>query len=316
MKCHKVSLTINSPLMTPLLADTLFGHICWGIVLHDGEKRLHEFLESSMSTPPLLALSNAMPKGMLPFPILRKTLTEYSHSTLEEIHRHKRLKKIRYLPAEILLEQRDTFSIDKLMALLFSGKESNTVEEPAAVTVMERKHNTVNRLSGSTLDEVGLFAVRELWYPEPMKEFEVYAVTSLSEDELFSLFSKGLQFGFGADRSTGRGDVRPVSIETVELPNTGNRGMAMAHFVPGADDVLQDLRADIFTKYGKLGEHFVHEKNPFKKPIVMYREGATWDAEDTSKGVCGSLIEGVHSDERIKQHAYTPVLYFHEESGR
>ena len=86
--------------------------------------------------------------------------------------------------------------------------------------------------------------------------------------------------------------------------------MALGAFVPDGEKPA-DLRADIFTKFGKLGGSYVHETNPFKKPLIMYATGATM--QPNGRDYCGSLVNGIHKMPHIVHHAYAPLVFFDEE---
>jgi hypothetical protein len=51
--------------------------------------------------------------------------------------------------------------------------------------------------------------------------------------------------------------------------------------------------------------------NPFKKPLAMFAEGAAMDAID-GKDYIGKLLKGVHNNEKIRHHAFAPLIYFNE----
>lgn len=65
----KITIELDSAFITPLQADTLFGHICWALLYMEGESELKKFLEIYTTSPPFLT-SDAFPEGYLPRPIL------------------------------------------------------------------------------------------------------------------------------------------------------------------------------------------------------------------------------------------------------
>jgi CRISPR-associated protein Csm4 len=306
MKLLKAKLEIKTPLVTPLQADTLFGHVCWGLVFRQGERKLDELLSLYDQENPPLVFSNGFPEGMLPFPHLTPYLPRDIESS-EESREFKRLKKVPYLPLEMFLGE-EALSIPKIKAFSHGlGFSSNDLTVSA-----ERMHNTINRVSGTTGEDAGLYSVNETWYTEKGRFQDVYIYTTMERDIVERLIEDGLEHGYGADRSTGKGRIDLVTIGEVEFPDSGYRTMALANFVPSSADKLVHLRAGVMTKYGKLGEHFVHLKNPFKKPIVMYQAGATWDRGDYSP-FCGQLLGNVHDDPAIRHHALSPIIHFNEE---
>ena len=74
------------------------------------------------------------------------------------------------------------------------------------------------------------------------------------------------------------------------------------------------LAGFIFTKYDKLGGTFVLSENPFKKPLIMYKAGSTFDSSDSNLFV-GSLIHNIHKNESICHHAFAPVVMFKEDGS-
>ena len=51
----KLTLQPQSPFITPLASDTLFGQLCWAIRHRFGEKRLIQLLEGYTHEQPLFA---------------------------------------------------------------------------------------------------------------------------------------------------------------------------------------------------------------------------------------------------------------------
>ncbi len=304
MKWYKITLRLKSALVTPLMGDTLFGHICWGIRFHQGEKALTDFLVDCQSKPRLI-ISNGFPAGFLPRPLLRPAKYKADLSILE-YETFKKYKKVHYLPVDWFLEGGLVFSEERLLQKFMTGG----IKE-LSITNTELMHNSINRLSGTVLEDQSPFAVNEFWY-ESDQLFDVYALTDLMSKEVQILFEHGLENGYGADASTGKGWLQVDSVvEETRLPGHGNRAMALGAFVPDNNKPV-DLRSNIFTKFGKLGGSYVYENNPFKKPLLMYAEGATMEAG--TRDYCGSLVSGIHKLPQIVQHAYAPLVFFEEET--
>jgi CRISPR-associated protein Csm4 len=299
--------SIHSGLATPLLGDTLFGHIVWGIALKEGEAAVRDFLSSFDNGKPAVIFSNGFPHGFLPFPLMKPVSRELS---IEEYSTLKQIQKRKYIKMEYFQEKDFVFS-RKNIAL--AGEKDNLPDE---IQEIERMHNTINRITGTTVENGGLFSANEKWIKKDnIPLFDVYALTDLPPKRLKELIENGLENGYGADSSTGKGYLSVHdNIDPVTFPAKGNRFMALSHFVPAEKDRITDLRADLFTKYGKLGGIFVYTKNPFKKPIVMFREGATFSSDTDCKCI-GQLLSNVHNDPEIRQHAYAPVIPYNEEEN-
>ena len=285
MNTYKLSIELKSPLVTPLHADTIWGHMCWGIKYNKGEKSLRDFINMYLENPPIV-LSNAFPKGMLPKP---KVLVydEKEDFNLKEYAKTKKDKKIKYI---------------SFMSLY---KNSNYLSEIAESKIVERVHNTINRLTGTVLEEGGLYTIIEEWYYKG--KFDIYVISLFEKQKVYELFNYAFRFGYGADRSTGKGLINIIDIEEFEFSNEGERLMALANFTIPNNVKVNDLCADVMVKYGKLGGDFVLYKNPFKKPILMYKEGATFKKEKDIKYI-GQLLKNVHSDENIYQYSFAPLI--------
>jgi CRISPR-associated protein Csm4 len=70
MKSFKIKIKLRSSIITPFHSDTLWGHICWALRYKYGKSELDEFLQCYTHAEPPLIISNAFPKGYLPYPVL------------------------------------------------------------------------------------------------------------------------------------------------------------------------------------------------------------------------------------------------------
>lgn len=306
MNTFKIKLKLNSSLITPLMGDTMFGFICWGIYYHEGEPDLKAFLDNYKSNP--FIISEGFPEDTLPRPLLypEKHKTNLS---LEELNTRKIIKKISHVPSTFILNNSNMpLSETKLIDMLIENKSK--VEKLMRLN-MARMHNTINRLT-NTVEENALYTVNEMWFPG-VNVFDVYVVTGCTKERVLQLFEWGFENGYGADKSTGKGNMNIESIEETAFHDNGNKAMALGSFIPAEDEQLQRLRAFVISKFGKLGGHFANSMNPFKKPFIIYAAGATFDAENVNKPFIGRLLDNVHNDTRIRHHAYAPIIRFNAE---
>lgn len=307
MNTYKARIKVHGRLLTPLRADTIFGHVAWGIARHEGAAALEEFL-SAFEEKPTLVLSSAFPAGCLPMPQLCKDLSRpsdvNSYSTI------KKSKRLRHVPASC-------FSSGKAMtrASLAEAASSLLYSEH----VEQALHNTVDRLRGGTLDEVGLFQTRETWlsrrdpHDDTLKPalLDIYILSVMDIERVSIILGWAFEAGFGAKSSSGAGSVELLGIEESSLPSKGNRAMALAPFVPENPVEVEDLRADIFVRHGMLGQELGAYMNPFKKPILFFDEGATF-IPSQERSFIGTMVRNVHKDPRICQHGYAPVVWFED----
>lgn len=304
MNTYKVRIRAPGRLGTPLRGDTIFGHVAWGIARREGAEGISRFL-SGFDEEPQLVVSSAFPAGFVPMPLLApQTGTFTDPSSYSEA---KRLKKRRYIPLSVF-QSGNPVSISTLM-------KTPRAIEPGIVggSVL---HNTVDRYGNGTLEETGLYEREESWwrFPEDTETdrcLEIHTVSPLPIGRIREIFSWAFESGFGARASTGAGEVILEDVEQEELPSRGSRALALGPFVAPEEKPVPGLRADIFTRRGRLGPEFGSTMNPFKKPIVFFAEGATFDAQDGTQFV-GRLLEGVHGDTRIRHQGMAPVLLFKE----
>ncbi|MCX7786408.1 MAG: hypothetical protein N2442_01770 [Spirochaetes bacterium] len=322
MNWYKAQLRLRSSLATPLVGDTLFGHVCWGIVRTKGEKDLLEFLESCEQDPTFFSISSAFPADTLPIPILpssKETLTP----SLSQYGKKKKNKKKRYIPSRVLLEQTEPINRERLNQLLEISEETFVFQSAT------RLHNTINRITGTTEGPTGLFTGDELTLahstPPPAltiellkypKLVDLYIVSRKSKEVVHSLLEDAFKYGYGADTSTGKGWIEVTDIMDIQVRSKGNRYLSLGPFIPTDEERRQinHFSYELFIRKGKIGSEFVHFMNPFKKPILLYREGSSF-ALTTHKPVIGTILKGIHTEEMIRHAAHTPILPFLAEEG-
>ena len=289
MKLFKVQLKIESPLATPLKGDTIWGHIAWGIANHEGEAGITAFIEDCKKAEPAFITSSAFPKGYIcrHIPDVNERKENFS---LEDYAAIKALKKKKYETAS------DYFS---------SASKTETESDNTGFIQNAATHNTISRDSG-TVQEGGLYSVNELWAKQ--KDFDLYILSTYSAERILKLCEWAFENGFGADSSTGKGSISvDKAVQEVQCKNNGNTYMALAPFTVPDLNEIQDLRADIFVRNGKIGGAFVSELSPYKKSVVLYEEGAVFTSKKKLDFI-GTLLQNVHSDSRIVQSAFAPVI--------
>lgn len=305
MTLYKLGLELLSPIITPLKGDTIWGHIVWGIAHNEGEEAVKDFLAESKEKPQLI-VSSAFPSGYicLPLPEPQKRTEKPDIETYSAI---KKNKKHRYEAASRFLSGGCTEKDrpDRIQSVF------------TAVPVM---HNSINRYS-NTVIEGNLFSVTEQWPNLQDKnkfkdksegnaenKFDLYVLSDFSAQRVLQLCTWAFENGYGADASTGKGHIRIVQPpETVTPLKSGHTYCALAPFVGYEGDGITDLRADIFVRIGKIGGGFSGFMSPYKKPVVLYDEGAVFKSDKPIE-YAGRLLTNVHSDSRICQAGFAPVI--------
>lgn len=329
MLCRYIVKT-ESPLITPLMSDTFFGHFCWAVRYREGESFLEDFLNSYSEgkTAPLL-FSSAFPSGCLPRPtlpapsrkLLKTFVSEHFKDVFEGVSTLKKWSKKKWISLSQWQQLRENYSDLNLYEIFL---ESDTDKDDYAVATEIAASNTINRLSGTVPEEGGggLFHRVKSWFQHP---FDLYAEINDSQirDMADWFLTEYLpQNGFGADKSVGMGCLsiqRDTNFDEqiFSLENANARlSLSLASF-PGIGGYKAFYR--LKSKFGKLGGNFAFSSptdgnpRPFKKPILMYEPGAVFFCPEALN--TKSLLSHVHSDERIR-HCGIPLTlpFFIEES--
>jgi CRISPR-associated protein Csm4 len=316
----------KSPIMTPIMSDTLFGHFCWSLLYNRGEDYLTDFLNSFGNDKPAPVLfSSAFQTGYLPRPALpplsrdrvkqfvRKHYGEKKNEQYKGLSAIKDWSKIRFVSLQQWHNLKDDYSEERLYGEFVSegvhkGKPIYELEVSAS--------NIINRISGAVEQEGGgLFQREKIWYHEGI-ELDLYV--EVNDDEMSGLVKWFLteylsEHGFGADKSTGMGSLLISHDETFD-PDMFHVDNFNALISLSMVSFLGMEKYDAFyrlkTKFGKLGGSFAVSSptggnpRPFKKPILMYEPGAVFFTTESLSNK--PLLGNIHSDSRIR-HCGIPV---------
>ena len=327
-----------SPVMTPLMSDTLFGHFCWALKYEKGEQFLEKFLSlyKKGSVPPVI-FSSAFIAGFLPRPALpplkRKQMSEFikkyfindpddrltgkneRQKKFEGISTIREWNKRRFISIENWMVLKDGYSESRLQEIFYKDAGKKDSEEASYSTSEITASNTISRINGAVIEEGGLFSREKTWF-YPGVELDLYVETDSDESASmvkWFLTSYLPATGYGKDKSTGMGilEIHPdeafdPDIFMVDTPNACMT-LSLSAF-DGIGDCPSFYR--LKTKFGKLGGDFAFSSptggapQPFKKPILMMEPGSVFFTTDPVNN--RGLIQKVHSDERI-QHCGLPV---------
>jgi CRISPR-associated protein Csm4 len=337
---YRYSIKPISPITTPIMSDTLFGHFCWALRYEKGEKYLTDFLDlySEGNMAPVL-FSSAILSGMLPRPVFPPLNVELTYKFVKEkfvdnkiallenktdkqkffigMNYIKAWSKVRVLTTKQWLILKDDYSELGVLNVFFNHfMADDKLHEMKPFEVDISTSNTVNRVSGTVSAESGgLYKREKIWYHEGT-ELDIYV--EVNDEKYYPFVNKFLtsylpQTGFGADKSVGMGAIDITFDEKFEVkwlsaerPNA-RLSLSLTSF-KGMEDynVFYQLK----TKFGKLGGDFATMSpsggnvKPFKKPILMFEPGAVFLSHENLNNK--ALLENVHSDIRIK-HCGIPV---------
>jgi len=320
-------ITPRAPLMTPLMSDTIFGHLCWFVRYRDGEAVLEDFLAGYNGKKPAPVLfSSACPTGSLPRPTLppmargkamafvRRSFGTDKISIFEGLSRVKSWNKINFITLDHWQALKNGYSEEGFYELLY--KRSKSDDDWSLEIVELTSHNVVSREKGRVSSEGGgLFTRGKRWFSETAK-FDLYV--QVADDTYGTMVDSFLtdylvETGFGADKSLGMGRLNITRDETFDLAlldaELPNRRMALSLTAfPGMGNYPAFYR--LKTKFGKLGGDFAissptgGDTRPFKKPVLMYQEGAVFAGTVALDAM--PLLSDIHSDQRIR-HCGIPL---------
>ena len=302
MDALKITLTPQTAFGTPLVGDTLFGHLCWGIAEAFGADRLRELLHGYCDGTPFLIASDAFPAGYLPLPTLPSAYWEKPPGEEDR----KALKKRQWLPLEALTApvrdwQQHARSNDDIAANLISSHS--------------QAHNSINRAISSTGDaRFAPFASEQNWYSTE-SQWQLYLLhdpARITRDELAQILKNLGHSGYGRDASTGLGKYHLDALEAEQtlFTRSGNAAMTLAPCCPqgqgfdGAHSYYQTL-----TRFGRHGNVQATAGNPFKKPVLMAQSGAVFSGERHGRPWIGQGIGGISTTLPATVHqGYAPAI--------
>lgn len=309
MPYYRIRLEFLSPVGTPLISGTLWGHLAWAIRYLDGEDALLNWLQNQLERPWLL--SSAMPVGCLPRPLLKPVMRRDRGTDLHTLEEMKKTRKVAYVREEDFLALRGAMSEenlqDRLIAYVSKGESLPT-------KAFRQARNRIDRRTSRTPESGGLYFLDDLAYAPGTKHEQFFIFTEEREvEQLDRLLAYISANGFGRKSSIGRGVFHFEIEEEMALFNGGgNRVMSLSHGLLVAN--MEDCRYKLHPHSGKVGGHLAMGKfSPFKYPILMMAPGATFVPK--GRGPFGQILEGVHHDPAlagIRHHALHLPLYFME----
>lgn len=313
MPVYQVRLTLQSPIATPLHSGTLFGHLCWAWreLEPAGGPALAQWLEGLREDPFLI--SDGFPAGLLPRPLveprLRPVPPAEPRKRAEFLASLKRRKRAAWIRVEDFLRLRGNLNEQTLA-------EVEPPEGAGGLKEHTSPHNRIDRLSGHTLEEGGLFFLTESWpHPEQPASWDVYVQTSVAVNRLGELFNHIGRSGYGRDATWGRGrfvaEVREADRRLFDFE--GNRRVSLSH--GSLTSNMHEPRYRVACHIGRLGNLYARSQKPFKYPLLLIAPGATFEPGDG--GPYGELLDQITSappepDVRVRHNAWHLTLGYRE----
>ena len=279
MTLYRLTLSLISPLGTPLVGPTLFGMVCQ--VLRDLEG--DAALECWLGDPERIwRMSDGFPAGCLPKPLVTpRPLPPDRFDTV------RKRRKRPWICRDIWMKHRGAWSETGLSDDDFMADPANS---------MHRAHNIVDRHGRGTLEAGGLFFLDEDWrFAHNNGEIDLYVESREAPDRISSLLEAVGQRGYGRDASTGRGRFNVNKIHPdpalASLPGATRR-MSLSRGIL-TPSTMRDACWRIEPHFGRVGPDLtLLGVSPFKRPVLLTRPGATFRPEGTQAP--GRCVKDIH----------------------
>ncbi len=293
MKTYRIKLNINSGILSAFQADTIFGHLCWVVAHRGGNDELHQFLRPFKEGFPPFIISDGFQGDLLPKPLS----VEFN---IKDIVERKELKKLDFIILEDFNRAR-------------KGERIRIQRPENLVTITATTHNTISRLTNTTLTERGVYSLEE----KIISTICVYLKVKSDEwkNRVVELFKELSKSGYGRKKSVGKGqfsvaDVREYTFENLK---DADGFVTLSNFCPAKGDPTEGLYKT-FVKYGKLGEEFTFCGNPFKKPLLMIKTSSVFKTDGSPKEFYGRIVQDgiAPAKPEVVQYAYAfavPIVY-------
>ena len=274
MIAHQFTLRLLTAFGSPLHGDALFGQLCWLIRNQLGETRLIELLTGYTAGKPFMVVSDALPAGFIPRPIMPSGY--FDPLTVDD--KQKEIKKRLWLPLADLTQPLARWA--KLAMPETELVKPIKDEKPVFRATQAQPHNSINRTTQTT-GEGGFapFTNEQIWY-HPDAQLTVYIVLDeqrLSVEEL-SLCLKNLgEIGFGRDASAGLGKFEIIEETQIKLSEQdhANAYLTLAACAPqGHAWSAEKCFYQVMTRFGRHGDVAAISERPFKNPILLAKAGA------------------------------------------
>jgi CRISPR-associated protein Csm4 len=269
MKLCRFRLVPESPWLTPWQSDTLAGLLCWACAHTEGDVALQQdVIAPALAGQPPFVLSDAFPNDWLPLPSVVR-LAKWPPD------QRKTVKRARWLsqPSFERFQQGDMPGTSDLI-------------QASGVLEYTQLRNCIGRTTNTTSQGGELFPREESVLAKEGRFLTVYVRV---QDGIVTRFWQWVEelasWGFGADRSAGKGQFRLDSdlepFPKLDNVSGANGSVVLSTFQPASSDPA-DGAWEAFTKYGKLGPDYGLE-NVFKRPLILLRPGACFRASEPQK---------------------------------
>jgi CRISPR-associated protein Csm4 len=313
MHTYRIRLKLQSGLGTPLAADTLWGHVAWGIRWRSGNRALEDWLARYDADDPPLTLSDPLPHGYFPRPMVPQAPRSAVPPTKDQADRQKLLDKRKWISHEAWQTLAEAVSAQRLEEA-FARTPLPLLPAEVAVT-----RAGINRLTGGTAQAEGgvLFTGQQTYYDfrEP-PQFDLWCLSPEPLDAVRQWLEDALVGGYGRDAAAGLGNVVVAGAEDAQLPSVpaANACMILGPAVPRPGDPQRGFFS-IGIRCGRLGGDFAVGGLPDgavdrqKRPVRCLLAGSLLLPPAGVPPLIGRVLRGAHPRiEAVRHYGIAPAL--------
>jgi CRISPR-associated protein Csm4 len=272
--CYRLRMAPSSRFGTPLLADSLFGALCWQVANRQGQPDLLKMLDRFRKGDPPFIFSNAFPGDLLPRPLV--------------------------LPQP--LGARCAWVTNEEFIAIREGRVGfHPQEHPEALSEIRELH-----ASGQEVFETQDWTWSPEWAKDGPGYFSIYArVTPEWVQPLSKLLQSVGATGFGRRRGTGRGqftmEAAPEACPWLDPMPFENGFVTLSNFVPQETDPARG-RWSIRVKYPKFSAGSNPEgavparASSLKGRLLQLEAGSCFQSPGRPRRWYGSMIPAKSGD--------------------
>ncbi len=301
METYKINVKFKTSFSSELTSDIIFGHICWAYRFLYSEEELLKFLRDFYEHP--VVISSMFPQKEseeLFFPNIPCVLSVEEEEIVKSDDDYRKLKKIRklnYIPFELIKKFKDDFSIASIVKELM--RRYNEVPT-SIISNQEVAHNTIDRLNNMVI-EGRFFVEMEYFLKEGFSFYFLIKDSYFGKQKLEEILQYLSNTGLGKDKTTGKGQFSyQLSSYNLEESTEGNAFILLSRYIPTSNEEVNGYYK-IRPKIGRLGEHYAHLSPFYKKPLLFLQEGSILFSNEKKK-FYGGIIDKVHSKPDIRHY--------------
>ena len=306
--------------VTNLRSDTLWGLICWGIRYVWDEEALKKMINLFLKRKPPFLVSSAFPfseyngkiNHFYPKPFLKPFQMNEDENSPDIMKFYKRYKKVRFVPEGIFR--------DLIMGTLNEKEyflDKKRLWEKSSIITGIREviaHNSINRLTNTTLKEGGLYNKEEFFYPiNSGLFFLIDYLDNEYKEKVEALWPFFEHMGMGGDASTGKNSysIRSQDYNAFSDIEASNRWVNLSLYHPTKTErkVLKQRPDEIWyqmeMRRGKIGGRMFRTPYIHKQGIQMFTEGSCFpEVGDDYAGEINLVKDVEELEHKVYQYGY------------